>query len=409
MSLTIKKTALAAAIGLSISTSPVSAFPLWGFTGFGDSSGGFGGIGALGGDNQYAPFDGRYSVLSGGMEFTAYESESLNGDYPYSFISEEFQVGPPTHQVGDLTVRMKLEGRAYNFPDLFDGRDKVEIIDPDVNVSGDEYIELGGFTYEMTYRNVLFGHDGEDAVPYSVLVAPSYNGPYHDKAHGEGTLTYDTDIVNEIVDGEVVDISIDGEMQGDVVKIATPDCAVLDVLRGSSESRSRAVCGDSFFQMIIPADGSPAKAFSPVGETGERRGIPDVFDFNLGESFDDPLGPLIPTDVISLFHAGLPCTEGDHASPSAEAFYCDPIPGNFPTFVENGGPNASGIPVFGDPQNRVYRDYGEYVGGFNPGGKTFGTSGTATAVPTPATGLLFGVGLAGLGFARRRAKSQSDK
>lgn len=382
MSLTIKKTALAAAIGLSISASPVGAFPFWSFSGFGGS-------GALGGDNQYAPFAGRYLLKDGGMQF------DTTSDFGY-------------FREGTLTLWMELEGRAYDFPTNFPGRDKANIIDPDENVSGDEYIELGDFSFNMTFEGAFFSQvDGAD-----FLNVPSFS-------QAQGTLTYDTDMLFEDVDGNqafspdrndngiadhledlnndrtvdgddgytgtpflIEDISVDGERQGDVVFFSTPNCFELS----NNPGRSNASCTSNVFELF--STGGPADAYTPVNE--------------FGGAFDDSLGTSIPTGIISLFHAGLPCPPGVHADNTAEKFYCDPIAANFP---------VGGIPVPGDPQGRSYETYAEYVAGFNPPGHVafINVQATPTNVPAPATGLLLGAGLAGLGFARRRARTRSGK
>ncbi len=392
MSLSIKKTALAAAIGLSISASSVGAFPFWSFTGFGGSSG------ALGGDNQWAPFDGRYLLEGGSIEFTP---DILEEEFVTSDVSDDVQVSPPTLR-GTLELQMKLKGRAYDFPDVFPGR-STDIINEDEN--GVEYIELGDFTFEMSYYNVLFGQDGADLVDNFVIVAAPSEGSY-----GKGTLTYDTDVVfddtniNKVWDEDEVDISVDGEIVGDVVHFATPDCAVLDELAVLEDSRSSVTCGDTFFQMIIPANGSEASLFTPVSFYPlDEIELPGEQPFDVGIGFDSILGTPIPTNKISLFHAGLPCPAYDpnKSRTAAEEFYCNPLPDNFPT---------AGIPV-ADGSEVSYLDYGEYIGGFNPPGRHafINALATASAVPAPATGLLLGVGLAGLGFARRRAKARSEK
>ncbi len=345
MACKLKSTALAAAMGLAIGASPVHAFPFWNFGGGGTS-------GAFGGDNQYTPYDGRYFLKEGGLN------------------EMEFQVtsGAGTNfQEGSLVIRMELEGRAYNFPDVGTQGENLSQF-----VVDNSYIPLGDFTFTMNYEGAFFASDGDDFV---LAVPNSFFG-----GSGEGTLVYDTDIVFDDAD-----ISVDGEAEGDVVYFATPNCALLASESNSSQDLNT-FCAGSFFEWQGPLDGSASDGYSPIA--------------GIFTSFDEVLGLLIPTDQVALFHAGLPCTPDGEDPPAGtteaeNAFFCNP--GNSSLFPQFNG-ETGGISI-----NPTYTSYTEFVAGH--AAFINGSAAAVVSVPAPAGLALLGIGLAGISFARRRPKA----
>jgi hypothetical protein len=303
------------AFGLAIGASSASAFPLYNFFGDGTS-------GALGGDNMYNPFDGRFFLQSGSMDFLP--------DTP---------LVPGTNATGTLEITMQLEGQVYNSA----ARGAQNVV-PDGTV-------LGDFEFVMTYDNAeltvfTFGD------PFVSLDVFEFNG-----GAGTGTLTYTNDTLDNLPEG---DGSVDGEQEGDIIVFRTPDCSSLTGIS----------CPSNFFEWSANANSS-AFATTPVGTDGSVDPVTIFYD-------TVALGSTIPTGFLSLFHAGQPCTSGTPNDPQSTDFFCNPTPTNFAT---------SGLPG----------TYSGYVSSRAAG------IAVDAAIPEPAISALLGIGLAGIGFARRRA------
>jgi hypothetical protein len=310
MARSIKLMGMVTALGLALGAAPASALPLWSFSFPGGTSG------SLGADNQYNPYDGRYFLQSGQMEFVP--------DTP---------LVPGTSATGTLQITMQLEGQVYNST----ARGAQNPV-PDGTV-------LGNFEFVMTYDNAelnifTFGD------PFVSLDVYPFNG-----GSGTGTLTY----VNDTLAG-----SVDGEQEGDVIVFRTPDCSVAGIS-----------CPFSFFEWSANATSSDT-ATTPIDAVGEIEPVTFYYD-QLA-----PLGSTIPSGYLSLFHGGLPCTASEPNDPNSTSISCNPVRSNF----------------------QSDEDYVNFVTGHLAGI----AADARITVPEPTISALLGVGLAGIGFARRRAR-----
>jgi hypothetical protein len=372
----IKKLAGAlTALGLAIGTSSASAFPLWNF----------GGGGGLGGDNQYTPYDGRYLVIPGDTSYMEY-----------------FDEGETESGLSELFISMELEGRAYNFPTTSSGAPLPEFADFVItDESGSDYVPLGEFAFEFTFfnpvLNVFPGDDPNDTfvdliVP-SVVELETNNGPIEVSNFGQGTLTYVNDTLFDASDPDIVDIQVEDEKEGDVIYFNTPDCnAIPGICVVDSENIN-------FFEWFGTVGGGPSSgSTTEIDITNGPVALLNATGIALNSA---PIYEVLPTEVLSLFHGGLPCYETSaeydglifptsQDAPSdfldqARNFFCNPLSSNFPTV---------GITIGNSP----YATYESFVRGH-----AAQIDVNATFVPTPAVIALLAIGIAGMGFTRRRS------
>jgi hypothetical protein len=152
--------------------------------------------------------------------------------------------------------------------------------------------------------------------------------------------------------------TVDGEEQGDVIVFATPvNCT--DLVGGNVE------CADNFFEWTGVTDGTIFPAFTD-------------------EDFDPGTGTQIPSNLVALLTGGIPstCTSINDSTrngynPEFNEFECNPIQGS-----------------------RSLDEYRSLLERFPAAINV-----DAAFVPAPGIVVLLGIGLAGMGAARRRVKA----
>lgn len=344
------------ALGLAIGAGPASAFPTWGFFGGGGfpSSDDESNDGALGGDNQYAPFDGRYYLRSGGMEFTANDT-TLN---------------PPlvgdTSALGVLEITMELDGFAFNASDT--------------TVPDNTY--LGIFDFTIVYTNAQLTTTDTDAGLLVELSVDNSNQTGPNPGEGLGTLFYRSDSY-PLSDPE--SDSVDGESQEDTIVFRTPEC--LD--------SSSLLCASKFFEWTGIVD-ETSTAFTPTG--ADDGGFLSLVD-ELAAAPGDAISP----QFFSLFHAKEPCTVG---VPNVSGdFFCNPTAANYAITFPGGGDDEVPAGYFDSAAGQYLTTYEDFVVTVPAG---FSVAARIAAVPEPTMVALLGIGMAGLGFTRRRAGTRGS-
>ena len=257
--------------------SPAWGIPFWDIPDGGSS-------GAVGGDGQYSPFDGRYVLRSGQARFLDMHGKGV-----------VLSPGQSQTVTGTLTISMDLEGKAYN---AAQARNPVA-----------DGTSLGHFELVFTYYNAILKtryNQGTDETMASIKVAARGK----DASYGFGTLTYVKDTLPDLPKGDHTE---DGEAQGDVIVLRTPSC---DVAGGP--------CPGFFFswsgRLTDPNTSTTGRGASPVGKADEKK--PRGF-------FELPMGDRIPRGSISLIHGGDPCPKDKNPGPGSQLVSCNPVRANF--------------------------------------------------------------------------------